>query len=211
MTSYEKILEKGIIAILRGAPKEKLLSLAEALVKGGIDNIEITLIHKDEDTINASLEKINMLANSGLGIHVGAGTVLTEKQMHQACEAGARYIISPDAKESVIKATKELGLVSIPGALTPCEIAAAYDWGADIVKVFPINCMGLSYFKAIKAPLAHIPMAAVGGVNADNIGDYFKAGAACVGVGGNFVANADNLDIVLENAKQLCERVKEYI
>jgi len=206
MTTYEKLMQNRIIAILRGASKEKLLGLAQAIYKGGIKNIEITLIHQSEETVKASLEKINMLANCGLDINVGAGTVLTYKQVRQAYEAGAKYIISPDSKESVIKATKELGLVSIPGALTPCEIAAAYDWGADIVKVFPINSLGLGYFKAIKAPLAHIPMAAVGGVNAENIADYFKAGAASVGVGGNFVANIDNLEKVYETSKLLCER-----
>lgn len=206
MTTYEKLIQNRIIAILRGASKEKLLGLAQAIYKGGIKNIEITLVHQSEETVKASLEKINMLANCGLDINVGAGTVLTDKQVRQAYEAGAKYIISPDSKESVIKATKELGLVSIPGALTPCEIAAAYDWGADIVKVFPINSLGLGYFKAIKAPLAHIPMAAVGGVNAENIADYFKAGAASVGVGGNFVANIDNLEKVYETSKLLCER-----
>lgn len=206
MTTYEKLMQNRIIAILRGASKEKLLGLAQAIYKGGIKNIEITLVHQSEETVKASLEKINMLANCGLDINVGAGTVLTDKQVRQAYEAGAKYIISPDSKESVIKATKELGLVSIPGALTPCEIAAAYDWGADIVKVFPINSLGLGYFKAIKAPLAHIPMAAVGGVNAENIADYFKAGAASVGVGGNFVANIDNLEKVYETSKLLCER-----
>ncbi len=206
MTTYEKLMQNRIIAILRGASKEKLLGLAQAIYKGGIKNIEITLVHQSEETVKESLEKINMLANCGLDINVGAGTVLTEKQVRQAYEAGAKYIISPDSKESVIKVTKELGLVSIPGALTPCEIAAAYDWGADIVKVFPINSLGLGYFKAIKAPLAHIPMAAVGGVNAENIADYFKAGAASVGVGGNFVANIDNLEKVYETSKLLCER-----
>ena len=206
MTTYEKLMQNRIIAILRGASKEKLLGRAQAIYKGGIKNIEITLVHQSEETVKASLEKINMLANCGLDINVGAGTVLTDKQVRQAYEAGAKYIISPDSKESVIKATKELGLVSIPGALTPCEIAAAYDWGADIVKVFPINSLGLGYFKAIKAPLAHIPMAAVGGVNAENIADYFKAGAASVGVGGNFVANIDNLEKVYDTSKLLCER-----
>lgn len=206
MTTYEKLMQSRIIAILRGASKEKLLGLAQAIYKGGIKNIEVTLVHQSEETVKASLEKINMLANCSLDINVGAGTVLTDKQVRQAYEAGAKYIISPDSKESVIKATKELGLVSIPGALTPCEIVAAYDWGADIVKVFPINSLGLGYFKAIKAPLAHIPMAAVGGVNAENIADYFKAGAASVGVGGNFVANIDNLEKVYETSKLLCER-----
>ena len=89
--------------------------------------------------------------------------------------------------EAVIARTRELGMVSMPGALTPTEIVKAYNAGADIVKVFPIGNLGAGYLKAVKAPLSHIPMAAVGGVNEKNAADFIKAGAAGLGVGGNLV------------------------
>ena len=99
-----------------------------------------------------------------------SGTVLTTAEVQQAVDAGARYIISPNVNPDVIRETKRLGAVSIPGALTPTEVATAYAYGADFVKLFPAGELGLSYIKAIRAPLAHIPMLAVGGVNENNLG-----------------------------------------
>ncbi len=207
MNTFDRIVSGGVIAILRGIPKDKLIPLAEAITKGGVKNIEITLVHTNEETIKGSLEKINMLANSGLDIFVGAGTVLTAEQVHLAKDAGANYIISPDAKESVIKETKKLGLLSMPGALTPSEIAMAYDWGGDIIKVFPANAMGPDYLKAVKAPLKHVPVAAVGGVNISNVQKYIDAGACCIGVGG-VLANYNDLESVTEAAFALSEAMR---
>lgn len=207
MNTFDRIVSGGVIAILRGIPEDKLIPLAEAITKGGVKNIEITLVHTNEETIKGSLEKINMLANSGLDIFVGAGTVLTAEQVHLAKDAGANYIISPDAKESVIKETKKLGLLSMPGALTPSEIAMAYDGGGDIIKVFPANAMGPDYLKAVKAPLKHVPVAAVGGVNISNVQKYIDAGACCIGVGGA-LANYNDLESVTEAALALSEAMR---
>ena len=118
---------------------------------------------------------------------VGAGTVLTVGQVRAAREAGAAYIITPTSREDVIKETKALGMTAMPGAMTPSEIEQCYRWGADIVKVFPSDHLGAGYIRALQGPLSYIPLAAVGGVDLDNILDFFKAGACCVGIGGNIV------------------------
>ena len=112
---------------------------------------------------------------------------MSVEQVKIAAEAGAEYMISPDTSEAVIKATREAGAVSIPGALTPTEVATAYAYGADFVKLFPAGELGLSYIKAIRAPLAHIPMLAVGGVNENNLGEFLKAGLDGFGIGSNIV------------------------
>ena len=116
---------------------------------------------------------------------VGAGTVMTPEQAEAARAAGACFAISPNTDTEVIRAVKRLGMVSVPGALTPTEIVTAYNAGADIVKVFPAGTMGVEYFKQIKAPLSHIPLAAVGGLSHKNAADFASAGAAAFGISGS--------------------------
>ena len=111
----------------------------------------------------------------------GAGTVTTEEMVRQAHDAGARFIVSPNTDEAVIRATRALDMVSIPGALTPTEIKYAHNLGADFVKVFPACNMGVSYFKNIHAPLKDVRLLAVGGVKTENAAEYMAAG--CVGLG----------------------------
>ena len=135
----------------------------------------------DEETA----ENIRMLCEKfGDKMYVGAGTVMSEAQVAIACEAGAQFIISPDCYEPVIKKTRELGLVSMPGCLTPTEAAMAHRWGADFVKLFPNSEFKLSYLKALMAPLSHIKFLSVGGVNENNIRDFLDAGACGVGLTG---------------------------
>ena len=121
---------------------------------------------------------------------VGAGTVILQEQLDMARDAGARYIITPNANQSLIRKVKAYGLASFPGALTPSEIVEAYEAGADMVKVFPAGNMGASYIKAIKAPLSNIPLMAVGGVNEKNAAEFMAAGCCGLGVGGNLVNKA---------------------
>ena len=116
---------------------------------------------------------------------IGAGTVITEKQVELTAAAGGKFIISPDTFVDVIKKTRELGLVSMPGALTPSEIQTAHRAGADFVKMFPITNMGPEYVKAVKAPLSHIKLLAVGGVDNNNMADYLKVGISGFGIGSN--------------------------
>ena len=187
--TIEKIKENKIIVIVRGVAKEKLLPLAEAMYGGGIRLLECTYDASgkiDDGEIAANIE---MLAKHFDGkMLIGAGTVLTEKQVALTKSAGGKFIISPDTNVDVIKKTKELGLVSIPGAITPTEVAFAYRSGADFVKLFPIDIFGgAKYIKALKAPLSNIPMLAVGGVNPDNMAEFLSAGALGIGIGSGVV------------------------
>lgn len=206
----ETVLSEKIVAIVRGVYGEDVLRLAEALKEGGIRLMEITFDQASDPM--KTVEAIRLLERNFVGeILPGAGTVMTKEQVTMACEAGAKYIISPNVDEGVISATKELGLLSMPGAMTPTEIAAAYGMGADIVKLFPASALGVSYLRAVKAPLSHIPIMAVGGIDENNAGDFIRAGAAGIGAGGKLVNKAliqdGKFDLITETAKKLSESV----
>ncbi len=208
------ILEHKIIVIVRGVDKDKLIPLTEALYAGGIRLMEITYSANGSISDQETAENIRMLSHCFEGkMHIGAGTVLTPEQVTLTKHAGGRFIISPNTDKSVITKTKELGLISMPGALTPSEIQKAHIYGADFVKVFPINSLGAGYLKAIKAPLSHIKLLAVGGINEKNMNDYLRAGACGFGVGANLVNNslikANDFESITNLAKQYTAVIKE--
>ena len=182
----DRIFEEKIIAIVRGVPSDQIADLARALVEGGVSCIEVTFDQTaPEDTLTSLRATKSEL---GEAVCLGAGTVMTVEQVELAAQAGAEYMISPNVDETVIRATKALGKVSIPGAMTPTETAFAYQCGADIVKLFPAGLLGPAYIKAVKAPLKHIPVSAVGNITIENCADFIQAGAVGVGVGGNLVS-----------------------
>lgn len=182
------IEREKLIVIVRGIEREKLIPLAEAMYEGGVRLLEVTYSANgavsDEDTA----ENIRMLCEHfGDRMYIGAGTVITPRQVKLTKEAGGQFIISPDTYKKVIKKTRKLDMVSMPGALTATEIQAAHRAGADFVKMFPITNMGTDYVKAVKAPLSHIRLLAVGGVDQNNMKDYLKAGVCGFGVGSNII------------------------
>lgn len=184
----DALMENKIIAIVRGQRTEDMLRLAGALYEGGIRFMEVTFRQDAPETWQETAAAIRSISHEYAGkIFAGAGTVMRPEQLELARAAGAGYIISPNADEEIIRLTRSMGLVSLPGAFTPTEIAAAYKWGADAVKVFPAGALGPGYLKAVLAPLRHIPMMAVGGVDENNAADFIAAGAIGVGVGGNLV------------------------
>lgn len=184
----QAIKEEKLIVILRGIPKEKLIPLAEAMYQGGVRLLELTYSANGEIRDSEIAERIALLARHFAGrMWIGAGTVLTPEQVELTHRAGGSFIISPDTFEEVIARTRELGLVSIPGALTPSEITRAHRAGADFVKLFPITSLGSAYVKAIRAPLSQIPLLAVGGVDEKNMEEYLRAGVSGFGVGSNIV------------------------
>ncbi len=202
------IEEYKIVAIVRGIPSDKILDTAKALYEGGIRCCEVTFDHSSKEKMDDTVKSIKMLRKEFDGkVAVGAGTVVCEDDVILAKDAGASFIISPNANEGVIRLTKRLGLISIPGAFTPTEIVAAYEAGADIVKVFPASNLGVAYIKAVRGPLGYIPMTAVGGVNAENLNDFLKAGCCGVGVGGNLV----NKKLIAEGRfDEITKLAKEY-
>lgn len=184
----ETVEKEKLIVIVRGVERENLIPLAEAMYEGGIRLMEITYSANGSVSDEDTAANIKMLAEHFAGrMYIGAGTVLTEKQVELTKAAGGWFIISPDTYPEVIKKTRELGLVSMPGALTPSEIQIAHRAGADFVKMFPITNMGVDYVKAVVAPLSHIKLLAVGGVNEANMPEYLKAGVSGFGIGSNII------------------------
>ena len=210
----EAISREKIIVIVRGVAREQIIPLAEALYRGGIRLLEITYDAKGIVTDEYTAESLKMLIEhfAGRGMYFGSGTVLSEEQVELTAGAGGAFVISPDVNEAVIRKTRELGLVSIPGALTPSEATAAHRAGADFVKLFPVTSLGVGYIKAIKAPLSHIKFLAVGGVNPDNIGEFLAVGISGVGIGGGLANPAavaeGRLDEIESLAREYVKNVK---
>lgn len=180
--------KEKLVAIVRGVKKEQLLPLAEAMYTGGIRLLEITYSANGSVSDEETAENIKMLSDAFDGrMFIGAGTVIKESQVELTAKAGGKFIISPDTNIDVIKLTKKLGLISMPGAFTPTEIQTAHNAGADFVKLFPaVNC-GPDYFKAVSAPLSHVKLLAVGGIDCDNMADYLKVGVKGFGIGSNII------------------------
>lgn len=181
----QKVLDKKIVAIVRGVYGEDCLNLAKALYAGGIEMMEVTFDQSKPESLDRTSNTVKLLVeNLGDKMIFGAGTVTSLEMLELAKNAGAQFIVSPDTCEEVIRATVAADMVSIPGALTPSEMANAHRYGADFIKVFPANLVGPAYFKTVAAPLSQIRMLAVGGVDASNIKDYVAAGAVGTGVAG---------------------------
>ncbi len=187
MNEIEKIVrEKHIIAIVRGQTPDTCLHLAEAFAKGGIGLVEVTFNQREPETWKQTAEAIQAIRERFAGaVRVGAGTVLTEEQLKICAEAGGEYMITPNVNAALIRKCVEMGLVAMPGALTPSEAVVAWEAGAQFVKLFPAGTLGTGYVKAVRAPLSHIPFLAVGGISPENVADFMRAGCVGAGVGGN--------------------------
>ncbi len=198
-----------IVVIVRGVEREKLIPLAEAMYKGGIRFLEVTYSANgavsDEETAS-NIQKLSSYFKDKM--YIGAGTVINPRQVELTKAAGGQFVISPDTFEDVIKKTRELEMVSMPGALTPSEIQAAHRYGADFVKLFPVTNLGVDYVKAVKAPLSHVKLLAVGGIDENNISEYLKAGVCGFGVGSNIV---DKKMLAENKYESITECAKKYV
>ncbi|WP_339219890.1 bifunctional 4-hydroxy-2-oxoglutarate aldolase/2-dehydro-3-deoxy-phosphogluconate aldolase [Paenibacillus sp. FSL W7-1332] len=173
-----ELKREKIVAIVRGITREQADFVGEGLTQGGIRFMEVTMNTKD------ALHMIQGWRTRYDGaVYIGAGTVLDVEMAKEAVSAGAQFLISPNTDLSVIEYALEQGIDVWPGAMTPTEIVAAYAAGAEIVKLFPMASLGLSFIRELQGPLSHIPLLATGGVTLDNLADYFNAGAVAVGLG----------------------------
>ncbi len=171
-----------IVAIVRGLEEDKIRPVAKALMAGGIRAMEVTF-----NTPGAE-RMIEILSGEfGGELLVGAGTVLEPKTAAIAASCGAKFVLSPVTDISVIKECERLGVVSVPGAMTPTEILTAWNHGASMVKVFPAGTLGPKYIGDVLAPLNDLSLMAVGGINLDNIAQFFSFGAHAVGIGSDLV------------------------
>ena len=212
MLNREEIIrdvEKNkIIVIMRGFTRDQLLNAVEAMEKGGIRLVEVTFDQTGKVSDETTASYIRALKDRFEGrVRVGAGTVMSEAQVELAYNAGAEFIISPDCCEEVIRKTRELGMVSMPGVFTPTEAANAHRYGADFAKLFPNSEVNISYLKALAVPLSHIKFLAVGGVNADNMKEYLAAGAKGIGVA---TAIADKKSIFAGDYEEITRRAKLF-
>lgn len=207
------ILDHKLVAIARKVNPEYMVKTAEALYKGGVRCLEITFNQASPTCIEDTAASIRQVkAALGDKMCIGAGTVMTLEQADEAKKAGADFALAPDTNVHVIRHVVDLGMVSVPGAMTPSEIAAAYEAGAGIVKLFPAGDLGLDYVKAIRGPINHVPLMAVGGVNLDNVREFLDNGFTSVGIGSNIVKNAlieaGEFQKITELAKAYVEKIK---
>jgi len=178
------ILEAGIVPIVRVDSAEQALNAARAVLAGGIPVLEVTM------TVPGALRVLEKLADeTGDQMTLGAGTVLDPETARASMLAGAQFFVSPAVDLATIEICKRYSKAAVPGAFTPTEVLAAWNAGADLVKIFPVeNAGGPSYIKALKAPLPQVLMAPTGGVTLDNAADYLRAGASVVAVGSELVS-----------------------
>lgn len=188
MTALDYVRQRKIVAIVRGLAPEYLIRLGHALEEGGVGLMEVTYNQRAPETWRETAAGIEALSREfGDRLLAGAGTVIRPEQVRMTYDAGGRYLVTPTTQPEIIRMGKALGLGVYPGALTPTEILAAHEAGADAVKVFPAGTMGPGYIKAVRAPLSHIPLLAVGGVDEKNAADFIRAGCVGLGVGGKLV------------------------
>ena len=203
MTSLSHILTHQIIAIIRGADPNEILEIVDALKRGGIRTLEITINSPKAITVIDRLSE-----KYGSELLIGAGTVLDTETARAAILAGAKFIISPTADVPTITLTRRYGCVSIPGAFTPTEILQAFEHGGEIIKVFPA-ILGAGYLKEIRGPLCQIPLMPTGGVNIQNIQEFKQAGAVAFGLGSALVTTGKPVDD--SYLKELSEKAKSFV
>lgn len=180
--TVQKIIDCGVVAILRASSSAELLEVAKALHEGNVTPIEVTM------TTPNALEVVRQVKSElGDRVVMGVGTVLDPETARAAILAGAEYIVSPVVNEATIRLCRRYDIPVMPGAFTPTEVLRAWDSGADAVKIFPTSSVGPEYIKDLKGPFPQIPMIPTGGVNVDTAGAFIKAGACAVGAGSSLV------------------------
>lgn len=203
----QQVLDGGIVAIVRSPDPSRLVDVAHALADGGVTVLEVTF------TVPDALDVIRAVRKSlGNRVLVGAGTVLDTETARAAFLAGAEFVVSPTINLDVIRLCNRYDKLVMPGAFTPTECLAAWEAGADIVKVFPAEVLGPAFFKAMRGPLPQIRLMPTGGVDLSTIGDFVRAGAVALGVGSQLVEPkaiaAGNFERIRELAGQFVAGVR---
>ena len=204
-----RVLDCGIVAVVRSHDSQQLVEVVRALVDGGVTVAEITM------TVPHALEVLAQVRKTlGDRVLLGAGTVLDPETARAVLLAGAEYIVSPTVNLDVIRLCQRYNKLVMPGAFTPTEILNAWEAGADIVKVFPAEVVGPAYFKALRGPLPQIRLMPTGGVDLATAGEFLKAGACCLGIGSQLVeptaVHNRDFDRLRELASQYAAIVKHF-
>ena len=202
-SQLRQVLDCGIVAVVRSQDSQQLVDVVRALAEGGVTVAEITM------TVPGALDVIRQ-ARQALGDQVllGAGTILDPETARAALLAGAEYIVAPTVNLDVIRLCQRYNKLVMPGAFTPTEILAAWEAGADIVKVFPADVVGPAFFKALRGPLPQIRLMPTGGVDLTTAAAFLKAGACCLGVGGQLV---EPEAVVKRDFARIRDLAKQYV
>jgi 2-dehydro-3-deoxyphosphogluconate aldolase/(4S)-4-hydroxy-2-oxoglutarate aldolase len=197
----KQIIDSQLIAIVRLAEQREVASVVQCLVTGGVTTLEIT------SNTPGFTEEIANARKKHPDVLIGAGTIIDKTLAKDAIKAGAQFLVTPNTDKSVVKTAHKHGIPILMGALTPTDIAKGIKYGADLIKVFPAGSLGISYFKDLQGPFSNIPLMPVGGVNINNITDWFDAGAIGVGVGNDLTCAANTTT----EQEALIEHVKQYV
>lgn len=199
----QQVLDGGIVAVIRAPDGSQLVEVAEALADGGVHVIEVTM------SVPNALDVLKQVRRTlGSRILLGAGTVLDPETARAVLLAGAEFIVAPTINLDVIKLCQRYDKLVMPGAFTPTEILTAWEAGADIVKVFPADTVGPAFFKALRGPLPQVRVMPTGGVDLKTAADFLKAGACCLGVGGQLV---DPKLIAEKNFAKIRDLARQYV
>jgi 2-dehydro-3-deoxyphosphogluconate aldolase/(4S)-4-hydroxy-2-oxoglutarate aldolase len=204
----QEILKRKAVAVLRVKEEDKLQQVIEAINAGGVSVAEITMTVPNAIQL---IEKMNEKLDKN--IIIGVGSVLNSKTTEDAIKAGAKYVVSPIFKKEIIETAHKFDVPVMPGCFTPTEIQTAFEAGADIVKVFPADVVGMEFFKAILAPMPHLNLMPTGGVSLTNAGDWLKAGACAVGIGSALLdkkaIQENNYSKLTENARIIMKSISD--
>lgn len=206
-TIVEKVLETGILPIIRLDDLTDAVAIARAILAGGATALEFTMSNPDAVAVVRQCRAEIDAFTQGKAV-IGVGSVLNRDMAETAVFAGAQFIVAPHTDAPTLAYCQEHNIPVMPGALTPTEIQTAWTLGADVVKVFPAHMFGPTYIKDVLAPLPHLRLMATGGVNLDNMADYFRNGVVTVGVGSNLV---DRTLIAAQDWQGLTEQTAVYV
>ncbi|WP_117595552.1 bifunctional 4-hydroxy-2-oxoglutarate aldolase/2-dehydro-3-deoxy-phosphogluconate aldolase [Haloprofundus halophilus] len=201
-TAHARIVENGVVGIVRGVNPDRTIEVVDALVEGGVDTVEITA-----DTAGV-LDTLGAVASTfdRSEALVGAGTVLDSETARAVLLAGASFVVTPSFDPGVVETCNRYGAVVAPGVQTPTEAVRAHEAGADLLKIFPASSLGPDYVRSLGGPLPQLPLVPTGGVSLDNVEAYVEAGAAAVGVGSSLVDSeaiaAGAYDVLTERAER---------
>ena len=205
----KRIIEIGVVPVVRAASAKQALLAAEAVAAGGIPIVEVTM------TVPGAVDVIAELARTaGKELLIGAGTVLDAEAGRRCLDAGAQFLVSPGFDSATLELAHGEGKLMMAAGLTPNEVIAAWKAGSDFVKVFPCGSVGgPKYIQALRGPLPQIPLVPTGGVNLMTAAEFIKAGSTALGVGGELAhaeaLKAGNAQVITENARKFFEIVKQ--
>lgn len=203
-----RIIDSGVVAVIRMKDTNRLLKVIEAVRSGGVKCIEITM------TVPGAVEIIRELSKAvPADVLIGAGTVVDEVTAGEVIDAGATFVVGPTLNLSVVKLCVNRGVAVMPGCYTPTEILAGWKAGADIIKVFPATSLGPKYFKDLQGPFPDIRLMPTGGVTIENVGEWIEAGACAVGIGSDLLDRRaiedERYEVLTERAARMVQNVKK--